>query len=173
MSSVGTLNSRRANAENEMEKTGACCRGEHACCSSSFIRPSVSQQACLPSASNRLTLGIRHQANRKNTTERPRTSCVALAEKGRHFLRFTKVPDCFLLFIAPGRAPAPAHARKASEPDRRIIGTYTMRPSMDRSQVLISRRRRRPHRGTMDPMDLMDLTAGAREIHGIHGREKR
>ncbi len=53
---------------------------------------------------------------------------------------------------------------------QRIIGTYKMRPSMDLSHALISRRRRRSDLGTIR---LIDLTACAREIYEMYGREKR
>ena len=43
-------------------------------------------------------------------------------------------------FIASGRASAPAHAGKASGPDRRVIGASAIRPSMDLQHALISRR---------------------------------
>jgi hypothetical protein len=51
-----------------------------------------------------------------------------------------------------------------------MVGLYAMRPSMDLLQAWISRRRRRSHLGTIH---LIDLTARAREIYEMYGREKR
>ncbi len=47
-----------------------------------------------------------------------------------------------VFFIASGRASAPAHAGKASGPDRRVIGTYSDAIKHGSIEALISRRRR-------------------------------
>ena len=83
---------------------------------------------------------------RKGHHRKGRRSCVALTERGRHFFRTS------------GRPSAPAHAGRASGPDRRIIGTYAMGPSMDLLQAWISRRRRRTD---LAPMYAIDATARA------------
>ena len=51
-----------------------------------------------------------------------------------------------------------------------MVGLDAMRPSMDLLQALISRRRRRTDLGTIH---LRDLTARARELSEMYGREKR